>query len=69
MTTRARFTVLWGTPQDPVEFDRHYREVHIPLARKLPGLRCYTLSRNEAAIRGGEPPSRHPATPADMSTH
>jgi uncharacterized protein (TIGR02118 family) len=55
MTTRARFIVLWGTPQDPVEFDRHYREVHIPLARKMPGLRRYTLSRNEAAIRGGEP--------------
>ena len=55
MTTRARFIVLWGTPQDPVEFDRHYREVHIPLARKILGLRRYTLSRDEAAIRGGKP--------------
>jgi uncharacterized protein (TIGR02118 family) len=44
MTTGARFLVLWGTPQDRAEFDRHYREVHIPLAKKLPGLRRYTQS-------------------------
>lgn len=55
MVTTARFIVLWGTPQDPEEFNRHYQEVHIPLARKLPGLRRYTLSRNAAPIRGGDP--------------
>jgi uncharacterized protein (TIGR02118 family) len=55
MPTTARFIVLWGTPQDPGKFDRHYREVHIPLTKKLPGLRRYTLSRNAAPIRGGEP--------------
>ncbi|HEX4213721.1 MAG TPA: EthD family reductase [Candidatus Dormibacteraeota bacterium] len=51
----ARFLVLWDAPRDPVEFDRHYREVHIPLAKKMPGLRRYTLSRNVVPIRGGEP--------------
>ena len=54
----ARFVVLWGTPGDPVEFLRHYREVHIPLAKKMPGLRRYMLSRNMAGIRGREPPLR-----------
>ena len=44
----VRLRVLWGTPQDPTEFDRHYREVHIPLARNLPGLRRYTISRSSA---------------------
>ena len=29
MTASARFIVLWSTPEDPPEFDRHYREVHI----------------------------------------
>ena len=29
MTASARFIVLWSTPEDPAEFDRHYREVHI----------------------------------------
>ena len=26
-----RLTVLYGHPKDPREFDRYYREVHIPL--------------------------------------
>ena len=55
MSTTARFIVLWGTPTDAEAFDRHYREVHIPLASRLPGLRRYTLSRNPAPIRGEEP--------------
>jgi uncharacterized protein (TIGR02118 family) len=55
MTTTARFLVLWSTPKDAAAFDRHYREVHVPLAKKLPGLRRYTLSRNAAPIRGGDP--------------
>lgn len=29
--------------------------MHIPLARKLPGLRRYTVSPNAAPIRGGDP--------------
>jgi uncharacterized protein (TIGR02118 family) len=48
----VRFLVLYNTPEDPAEFDRYYREVHIPLARKLPGLRRYTISRDVAVIRG-----------------
>lgn len=55
MTTGARFLVLWRAPRDPVAFERHYREVHAPLARRLPGLRRYTFSRNAAALRGELP--------------
>jgi uncharacterized protein (TIGR02118 family) len=51
----ARFIVLWETPANPDEFDRHYRDAHIPLARRLPGLRSYTLGRDLVAVRGGEP--------------
>ena len=50
----VRFLVLYHTPEDPAEFDRYYREVHIPLAKQLPGLRRYTISRDVAPIRGGE---------------
>ena len=50
----VRFLVLYNTPEDPAEFDRYYREVHIPLAQKLPGLRRYTISRDVAVIRGTE---------------
>ena len=51
----ARFLVLYETPAEPAAFDRHYREVHLPLARRLPGLRRYTLSERPADVRGGEP--------------
>ena len=52
----VRFIVLWkNTPTDVSAFERHYREVHIPLAKKLAGLRRYTLSRNASVVRGEEP--------------
>ena len=39
MTTMARFLALWDTPEDPEFFEHHYREVHVPLVLKLPGVR------------------------------
>jgi uncharacterized protein (TIGR02118 family) len=51
----VRFLVLYDTPDDPEAFDRHYRQVHIPLTKKLPGLRRYTISRDIARVRGREP--------------
>ncbi len=48
----VRFLVLYETPTDPEAFDRHYREVHIPLGRRLPGLRRYAVGRDVAAVRG-----------------
>lgn len=52
MTTMARFLVLWGTPQDPEFFERHYREIHVPLVKRLPGVRRYTFSRAARPVRG-----------------
>ena len=51
----VRYLVLYDTPEDPAAFDRHYRQIHIPLAKKLPGLRRYTISRNVAPVRGSVP--------------
>ncbi|MGH3153499.1 MAG: EthD family reductase [Streptosporangiaceae bacterium] len=48
----VRFLVLYDTPADPEAFDRYYRDVHIPLAKQLPGLRRYTISRNHGPVRG-----------------
>jgi uncharacterized protein (TIGR02118 family) len=48
----ARLLVLWEQPSEPEEFERHYREVHFPIARKLPGLRSYTVSREISPVRG-----------------
>jgi uncharacterized protein (TIGR02118 family) len=55
MTTMARLLVLWDTPEDPDRFERHYREVHIPLVKQLPGARRYTFSRNAVPVRGDDP--------------
>ncbi|GHK05871.1 EthD family reductase [Streptomyces sp. NPDC003753] len=51
----ARFIALCETPADPAAFDRHYHSVHIPLVRRLPGLRRYTIGRDLVAVRGGAP--------------
>jgi uncharacterized protein (TIGR02118 family) len=48
---RARYE----KPDDPETCDRQYREVHIPLGRRLPGLRRYTVARDATAVRGGVP--------------
>ena len=40
-----QLTALYGHPQEPAAFDRHYREVHVPLAKKLPGLKGYTSNK------------------------
>ena len=54
----VRFIILWqDPPTDADAFDRHYTEVHIPLANKMTGLRRYSLSRNLRPVRG-EPPYR-----------
>ena len=39
-----RLTIQYAAPADPESFDRHYREVHVPLAAAVPGLRRFTVS-------------------------
>jgi len=48
----ARFLALYETPADPETFDRHYRQMHVPLMRQLPGLRRYTLGRDVEPLHG-----------------
>jgi len=50
----VRLLVLYNTPENPEAFDRHYNEIHIPLAKRLPGLLRYTVSRNISVARGGK---------------
>ena len=50
-----RFLVTWEDPSDQVVFEQHYRDVHIPLGRQLPGLRRYTVSRDMSLVRGERP--------------
>jgi uncharacterized protein (TIGR02118 family) len=49
----ARMVVVYKTPPDPAAFEKHYCETHIPLAKKLPGLRSYEVSRGKIAALAG----------------
>ena len=51
-----RLTVLYGHPKDPAEFDRYYNEVHIPIAKKMKGLKGWTIGKCEPATPGEQPP-------------
>jgi uncharacterized protein (TIGR02118 family) len=35
----VKLIAMYRTPDNKVEFDKHYADVHTPLVRKLPGLR------------------------------
>ena len=52
----ADLVVLYKTPTDPAAFDKYYYGTHIPLAKKLPGLRKYTVSKGPIATPGGPSP-------------
>lgn len=39
-----RVSVHYGTPDDPAEFDRYYRDIHVPIAKKMTGLTAWTLT-------------------------
>jgi uncharacterized protein (TIGR02118 family) len=41
----AQMIVIYKLPKNPAGFDRHYFEVHVPLARQLPGLRNLETNR------------------------
>ena len=41
----ARMLVIYRTPKDPEAFDKHYFNVHVPMAKRLPGLTKYETSK------------------------
>ncbi|MCX7388275.1 MAG: EthD family reductase [Planctomycetales bacterium] len=51
-----RLLVLYGHPTDPEAFDRHYREVHIPIAKKMKGLRKWTIGKVTTTPDGSASP-------------
>jgi uncharacterized protein (TIGR02118 family) len=47
-----RLTVLFGHPQDPVAFERYYRQSHFPLAAKVKGIKGVSIGKLEAPDSG-----------------
>jgi uncharacterized protein (TIGR02118 family) len=53
------------------EFDRYYNEVHIPIAKRMKGLKGWTIGKCESATPGEQPPyymivGLYAATRADL---
>jgi len=51
----ARMVVIYKRPADVKAFEKHYFETHIPLAKKIPGLRKYEVSRGPVTVVAGPP--------------
>src|SRR5260370_42074569 len=49
----ARMVVIYRTPKNVEAFDRHYFEIHVPLAKKIPGLRKYEVNDGPIATPVG----------------
>ena len=49
----AQVMVIYKTPKDTVAFDKYYAETHIPLVKKMPGLRKCQVSKGIVSTPGG----------------
>lgn len=49
----VKLVVLYKKPSDVAAFEKHYREIHLPLARKMPGIRRMDVS-HVTGSPGGE---------------
>ena len=47
----SRMVVIYNTPADSAAFDRHYFSTHVALAKQLPGLIRYEVSRGPVVGR------------------
>jgi uncharacterized protein (TIGR02118 family) len=49
----AHVVTMYKTPKDAAAFDKHYAENHIPIAKKIPGLRKYEVNKGPVATPAG----------------
>ncbi len=48
----VKLIALYKSPDNKEEFDKHYREVHTPLVKKMPGLRKLEVAKITGAPIG-----------------
>ncbi|MEG6510267.1 EthD family reductase [Methyloligella sp. 2.7D] len=51
-----RAIVIYGMPEDPAAFDKHYTEIHVPLAKAMPHLKSFQYSRGPVQSSDAEKP-------------
>jgi uncharacterized protein (TIGR02118 family) len=49
----AKIVVLYKTPKSADAFDTYYFATHVPLAKKLPGLKKYDVSKGDVGSAAG----------------
>jgi len=52
----AKLIAMYKTPPDAAAFDRYYYATHVPIAKKVPGLRTYEVSRGPVVTLDGLAP-------------
>ena len=52
----VRLLVLYGHPTDPATFDKYYEERHIPIAKKMKGLKKWTVGKVQTKSGEERPP-------------
>ena len=50
----AKLFAIYQQPKDPAAFDRYYFNTHVPLAKSIPGLRSYEVTRGDVMGMGGK---------------
>ena len=49
----ARLVVMYKTPKQVGAFGKHYFETHVPIAKRIPGLRKYEVSQGPVVTPAG----------------
>ena len=52
----AKLVAMYKAPADAAAFDRYYYATHVPIAKKVPGLRHYEVSRGPVVTLDGQSP-------------
>ena len=52
----VKAVVLYGPPEDPAAFERHYADTHTALALAIPGLKRFEAGRGFATPDGSDVP-------------
>lgn len=50
----AKLFAIYQQPSDPTAFDDYYFNRHVPLAKTIPGLRSYEVSRGDVLGMSGK---------------
>ena len=52
----TRLLVLYGQPKDPAAFDKYYYETHVRIAKRMKGLKKWTIGKVQGTPDGSPPP-------------